>query len=74
LSKRISLVQLGCKQGLISFSGKSTEKTSENKILFEVHGRLTGDGNDKKHEMKIQRPAEQTSLFCSRFFRAFDLA
>jgi hypothetical protein len=36
--------------------------------VFEVQGRMPGDGNEKKHEKKNQRPAEQTSLFCSRFF------
>jgi hypothetical protein len=36
--------------------------------VFEVQGRTNGDGNEKKHGKKSQRPAEQTSLFCSRFF------
>jgi hypothetical protein len=36
--------------------------------VFEVHGRLSGDGNEKKHGKESQRQAEQTSLFCSRFF------
>jgi hypothetical protein len=36
--------------------------------VFEVHGRLSGDGAEKKHGKINQRPAGQTSLFCSRFF------
>jgi hypothetical protein len=36
--------------------------------VFEVNGRMPGDRNEKKHEKKNQRPAGQTSLFCSRFF------
>jgi hypothetical protein len=45
LQKTFPPIQLVCKHGLISFNGKSTEKTSENKILFEVQGKMFEKGN-----------------------------